>query len=149
MQIIRACSDYGEKRGGGLDSRWSRGYHWVLVTDHMCLVRATLNCMGPWAALCSLTQPSAKSGCLVDPHSLSKCTVPIGTKGDLSLTPLCLMLPSPPTLGSLPMCLTSLVPVIYNSVFLICFMIFSPHLHCWHRSFLFPVLLWIYIFIGS
>lgn len=29
LQIIRACSDYGEKRGG-LSSRWSQGYHWVL-----------------------------------------------------------------------------------------------------------------------
>lgn len=100
--------------------------------------------------IASLTQSSARSGCLVDPHRLSKCTVPIGTRGDLSLTPLCLLLPSPPTPGSLPMYLSSLDPLIHNSDFLVCFVIFFfQQLYCWYCSFLFPVLLWIYIFIGS
>lgn len=51
-------------------------------------------------------------------HSANWC------KGGFFLDPLCPMLPSPPTPGSLPMCLAALVLLVRNSAFLVCFVIF-------------------------
>lgn len=108
------------------------------------------HCVSPWADHCSLTQPSARSGHWVDPHSLSKCTVPIGARGDSSLT-LSARCSHHHPLQAPCLCVSlhwfhsfTILP----SYFILWFF-FPQHLHCWHRSFLFPVPLWIYIFIGA